>query len=84
MNPTLKASNLDYKTSTGLGETDSALGGQKQNFACTKTQGKRAVTPQETEPDLAARVSCGGVGQQGLTTGTWGLAAVIWDGPLWH
>ena len=28
------------------------LGGHKQNFACTRNQGKRAVTPQETEPDL--------------------------------
>ena len=28
------------------------LGGHKQNFACTRNQGKRPVTPQETEPDL--------------------------------
>ena len=39
-------------TSTGLGETNSTLGGHKQNLACTKTQRKEAETPQETEPDL--------------------------------
>ena len=40
----------------GLGETDSTLGGHKQGLACTKTQGKGAVTPQKTEPDLNAGV----------------------------
>ena len=28
------------------------LGGHKQNLACTRTQGKGAVTPQETESDF--------------------------------
>ena len=40
----------------GLGETDSTLGGHRQGLACTKTQGKGAVTPQKTEPDLNAGV----------------------------
>ena len=31
------------------------LGRHKQNLACTRTQGKGAVTPQETESDLPAR-----------------------------
>ena len=35
---------FDYRTSTGLGETDSTLGGDKQNLACTRTQGKGVVT----------------------------------------
>ena len=34
------------------GNRDSSLGGQKPNLACTKTQGKGAMTPQETEPEL--------------------------------
>ena len=56
-------------TSTGLwGKKDSILKGDKQNLACTMTQGIGAVTPQETEPDLPAKVgvSCGGMGQQWL------------------
>ena len=63
---------FDYKTSGG--NRDSSLGGHKQNLACTKTQRKGAVTPQETEPD-----SVGGspVGQQGLTTGMRALAATV-------
>ena len=44
---------FDYKTSTGLGETDSSPGGHKQNLAHTKTQ-RKAVTPQETEANLPA------------------------------
>ena len=29
-----------------------SLGRHKQNFVCTRTQKKGAMTPQETEPDL--------------------------------
>ena len=36
----LKASKSDYRTSTGLGETDFILGGHKQNLSHTKTQRK--------------------------------------------
>jgi len=36
---------------------DSFLGAHKQNLACTKTQGKGAVTPQETEPARQASLS---------------------------
>ena len=32
------------------------LEGHKQNLACTTTQEKGAVTPQETDPDLPVRV----------------------------
>ena len=32
------------------------LGGHKQNLVCTRTQGKGAVTPKETEPDLPVSV----------------------------
>ena len=35
---------------------DSTLGGYRQNLVYTKTQGKGAVAPQETEPDLPASV----------------------------
>ena len=47
---------FDYRTSTELGETDSCLGGYKQNLVCTKTQRKGAVIPQVTEPKLPASV----------------------------
>ena len=47
---------------------DSSLGAHKQNLACTKTQGKGAVTPQETELDLPA-----GVGEAWINSGSpWG------------
>ena len=36
------------------GNRDFTLGGHKQNIAWTRTQGKGAVTPQETEPDLGS------------------------------
>ena len=32
------------------------FGGHKQNFVCTRTQEKGAVTPQETDPDLPGSV----------------------------
>ena len=47
---------FDYRTSIGLGETKTALGGHKQNLVHAKTQREGAVTPQETEPDLPAGV----------------------------
>ena len=45
---------FDYRTATGLGKQ--TLGGHKQNFVHTRTQEKGAVTPQETDPDLAVSV----------------------------
>ena len=68
-----------------MGEIDSSLGAHKQNLAYTKTQGKGAVTPQETEPKLPARVGGlrGGMGWQGLTVGPGALAASGWEGPRW-
>ena len=49
-NLTWKPPGFDYRTSTGLGETETPLLRAQQNFVCTKTQTKGAVTPQETEP----------------------------------
>ena len=40
---------FDYRTSTGLGETETP-GGYKQNQMHTRTQGRGALTPQGTEP----------------------------------
>ena len=45
---------FDYRTSTVLRKQ--TLGGHKQNLVCTKTQGKGAVTPQETDPDLPVSI----------------------------
>ena len=45
---------FDYRTYTGLGKQ--TLGGHKENFMCTRTQEKGAVTPQETDPDLPGSV----------------------------
>ena len=48
---------FDCRTSTGLEETDSTLGGHKQNLVNTRAQGKEQTSfPQETEPDLPASV----------------------------
>ena len=50
---------FDYRPFRGLGETEApVLRRHKQNFACTKTQRKGTVNPQETEPKLP--VSVGG------------------------
>ena len=45
---------FDYRTYTGLGKQN--LGRHKQNLVHTRTQEKRAVAPQETEPDLPVTV----------------------------
>ena len=50
-----RTAGFDYRTSTGLGET-ATLGGHKQNLMGTRTQGKEAVSPKETEPDLPVSV----------------------------
>ena len=39
-----------------MGEIDSSLGAHKQNLAYTKTQGKGAVTPQETNQNYLLSV----------------------------
>ena len=46
---------FDNRTSIGLGEIDSSLGGYKQNLMYTKTQRKGTVT-QNTEPKLLSSV----------------------------
>ena len=45
---------FDYRTYKGIGKQ--TLGGYKQNFVCTRTHKKGAVTPQETDPDLPVSV----------------------------
>lgn len=78
-NLTLKGRGFDYRAFTELGETDSTLRTHKQNLACTRTQGKGAVTRQYMEPDTcqlegllwrwgSAVTSCGdnGIGSSSL------------------
>ena len=76
---------FDYRISMGLGETVT-LGGHKQNLAHTRTQGKGAGTPQETEPDLP--VSVWGFqwrrGWQWLAVKTGALAGAVVGGAYWH
>ena len=50
-----RTAGFDYRTSTGLGETET-LGGHKQNLVGTRTQGKEAVSPKETESDLPVSI----------------------------
>ena len=69
-----------------LGETEK-LGRRKQNLLCTRTQGKQAVTPQETEPDLHVRVwgegvFCRGVGLQWPEVGSEALVAAVLGGMM--
>ena len=71
-NLTLKATGILLQDFYRTGENrDSSLRGHKQNLVCTKTQKKRAGTPQETEPKLPASV--GGISRaslQGWGTGS--------------
>ena len=85
-NLNLKPVGFDYKTSTGLGETDSSLGGHQQNLAHTKTQRKGSVTPPGDWTKTTCwcwKVSCVGMDWQALTTGMGALAAAVWEGPPW-
>ena len=64
------------------------LGGHKHNLACTRTQGKGAVTPQETESDFPVTVwgvFCGGIAQQWPAVGSGELTTTV-VGALacWH
>ena len=47
---------FNYRIFRGLRETETCLRGHKQNFTCTETQRRGAVTTQETEPKLPASV----------------------------
>ena len=64
------------------GNRDSTLGGHTQSSVRTRTQGKLAVTPQETESDPPARVE-GSPAEAGgrlwLTTGTG-----YWEQKFWE
>src|SRR5574341_395447 len=56
------------------------LGGHKQNLACTRTQEKGAVTPQETDPDLPVSVQESLVEAwvgSGLLQGRWALRVAV-------
>ena len=73
---------VDYRTSNRTrGNRDSTLGGHKQNLVCIRTQGKVAVTSQETEPELLSSV--GSVGCQWLAMGTGTLAAAVLRDAPW-
>ena len=86
-NLTLKASGIWFLLPWNFhntGETDSSFRGHKQNLACTKTQRKGTVTPQETDPKPPASVGGSAVEvwvDRGSGTRRW--AAVVLEGPLW-
>ena len=60
-----RSMDLDYRTATGLGK-QRLFKGTNKSLVFTRTQGKWAVTPQETEPDLPVSlgVSSRGIGWQ--------------------
>ena len=71
------------RTYTGLGKQ--TLGGHKQNLVHTRTQEKRAMTPQETDPDLPVKcpgVSGGGLGQWWPAAGLGALSAAVCAGDI--
>ena len=65
----------------GLGKQ--TLGGHKQNLVCIRTQEKRAVTPQETDPDLPVSVQESlaevWVGSDLFRVGALSVAVCAWD-----
>ena len=73
---------FDCKTSTGSGETKTPLLEGKQNLLHTKTQGKGAVTLQETEPDIFAGVGGSPVEAWGGSSSTQGPRH--WQQQLWE
>ena len=80
----LSSAGFDHKTYTGMGETDSSLGGHKQNLAGTKIQRKGAVTPRKLNQNymLVLEGLLWRPGSAGAATGTGALAAAVWEGPL--
>ena len=53
----MRPAGFDYKTSTGLGETETPLlEGKNKILHVPGPTRRKAVTPQETEPDLPANV----------------------------
>ena len=76
---------FDYRIFTGLEEIKT-LGGHKQNFIYTRTQGKRAVT-QNRHPQTDLAQSEGLLWRHGLigpAVGTGALAAAVLGGIPWH
>lgn len=61
------------------GQGKQTVRGHKQNLACTTTQEKGAVGPQETDPDVpeCPEISSEGVGQQWPTTRLGALIAAV-------
>ena len=54
---------FDYRGNRG-----STLGGHKQKHVCINTQGKGAMTPQDTEPDVSVSVG-GSPVEEGVNSG---------------
>ena len=67
------------------GNRDSTLGGCTPSLMCTKSQGRKAVTPKRlSQTDLHWRVFCRGGGQQWLAPGLGPLAAAALGNTHWH
>ena len=68
---------LEHRSSTGLRETDSTLGGCTQGLRCTETA--KALTSGKPGPDLPAGLgeSSGRAGWLWLTVGTMTLAVEV-------
>ena len=77
---------FDCRTSTGLGKTESTLGGHTQNLVHIRTQGKGAVTPPETEPNSLLELEglCRMGGQLWFTMETRTLVAAVLRSTHWH
>ena len=76
----LKTKGFDYKTVTGLGETEiPVLEGSTKPCLNQDSEEKSRRVNQNT--CWCCRVSCGGTAWQGFTTG---MGEPVWEGPLWH
>ena len=80
---------FDYKPSRGLSETETPVleGTHTQKNCMHQNPLQRSIAPQETEPKLLASVrgpppTGGGMGCQGLTTGTGVLEGPLGMNPL--
>ena len=71
---------FDYRTSTGLGETWTAVFEGTNKILHEQRPRKGGVIPLETEPNYLIVLESLLWSQQGLTTGT---GAPVWEGPPW-
>ena len=85
-NLTLKASRIWLQDFRRPGETETpVLEGTNKALCAPRLRGKEQwLHGYWTKTCWCWRVSRGGVGWQGLTTGMGLLAAAVWEGPLWH